>query len=155
MRRRVPSLSWSLRWLCALTLLAATAPVFGQSATPGFISTPSLAQSAAVPPATFASDAPPAVIGSLLEKGQSLETAGHWAEALTYYEDALREHPADHSLEGRYDVARLHYNFEQRLADRSYLDSVRTMRGPQARDTYVDLLSKIERITTRRPRGKT
>ncbi|MEX2316179.1 MAG: S41 family peptidase [Pirellulales bacterium] len=138
MRRRVPSLNWTLRSLCALAVLvASSAAAIGQSPVPSFIKT------GAEPAITFASEAP-AAISSLLEKGRSLETAGRWAEALSYYEEALREHPSDRSLESRFDVARLHYNFEQRQADRSFVDSVRTLRAAQARELFADLLNKID-----------
>ena len=83
-------------------------------------------------------------ISSLLSKGRTLESNGRWAEALTYYEEALHEYPEDPSLQARFDVARLHYSLEQRYDDRSFRDSLRTLRPQQALDLYNDLLSKIE-----------
>jgi carboxyl-terminal processing protease len=95
-------------------------------------------------PATMGMEAVSSVVSSLLEKGHLAETDGRWGEALSYYEEALREQPNNRLLESRFDFARLHHNFEQRLADRSYLDSLRAFRGPQARETFADLLNKIE-----------
>lgn len=87
--------------------------------------------------------AQPEVISSLVEKGRSLETSGRWAEALSHYEEALREHPNDAVLTGRFDSARLHYSLEQRYDDRSFRDSVATLRQREALELYGDLLSKI------------
>jgi carboxyl-terminal processing protease len=143
MRRRVPPLSWTWRWCYALiSLLAASASAVAQpSGTRYAVPAPPAAPE---PPVSVVTESVPSAISSLLEKGRVLESTGRWAEALSYYEDALREHPADQVLESRFDFARLHYNFEQRLADRSYLESLRTLRSPQARDLYSDLLNKIE-----------
>jgi carboxyl-terminal processing protease len=95
-------------------------------------------------PVAIAAESLPAAISGLLEKGRSLESAGRWAEALGYYEQALRDHPSDRALEARFDVARLHYNFEQRQADRSFQSALQTLRPQQAREQYVELLNKIE-----------
>jgi len=69
---------------------------------------------------------------------------GHWADALTKYEEALHEYPEDQSLQARFDVARLHYSLEQRYDDRSFREAVKTMRPQQSLDLYTDLLSKID-----------
>jgi carboxyl-terminal processing protease len=146
MRRRVPSLNWIVRSLCTLLGLFATAtavaqPQFQRYAAPAPPTPPPVNIDSAI---SLPSDLPSAVISSLVEKGRLLESTGRWAEALSHYEDALREHPTDQILEDRFDVARLHYNFEQRIADRSYLDSLRAYRPAQARELYADLLGKIE-----------
>ncbi len=88
-------------------------------------------------------EAAPAAISSLLEKGRTLETDGHWADALSHYEEALHEHPEDPALKDRFDVARLHYSFEQRYDDQSFCASVRALRPRQGLEHYGDLLSKI------------
>ena len=148
MRRRVPSLYWPSCGLTARSLFAITAllafsanafaqPQFNRGVVPA-------AATAVETPVSIPSEPIAPAISGLLEKGSALETSGRWAEALSYYEQAIRQHPTDQILEGRFDVARLHYNFEQRLADRSYLESIRTLRATQARDLYADLLNKIE-----------
>ncbi len=93
---------------------------------------------------SVAADALPAVIGKLLEKGRLLELTGRWGEALSHYEAALHEHPQDTALQARFDVARLHYSLQQRYDDRSFQDSLRTLRPTQALELYGDLLTKIE-----------
>ena len=85
-----------------------------------------------------------AAINALLEKGRSLELTGRWADALSCYEEALREYPQDRALQARFDVARLHYSLEQRYDDRSFRESLRTLRPQQALSQYSDLLTKIE-----------
>src|SRR5207245_1712931 len=69
---------------------------------------------------------------------------GHWADALTKYEEALHEFPEDRALQARFDLARLHYSLEQRYDDRSFREALRTMKPPQSLELYTDLLGKIE-----------
>jgi len=85
-----------------------------------------------------------ATISHVLESGRTLELGGHWADALTKYEEALHEYPEDQRLQGKFDVARLHYSLEQRYDDRSFRDALRTMKPQQSLELYNDLLSKIE-----------
>lgn len=137
MKRRVPPFTWIARCCSTLAALAVfAAAVSAQSPAIDFAAPAALAVPAAETPA--------AAVSSMLEKGRAAEAAGRWAEALSFYEEALRDHPNDQALESRFDVARLHYNFEQRQADRSFRESVQTLQPPQAHDLYVDLLSKIE-----------
>ena len=92
----------------------------------------------------------------LLEKGRSLELTGRWADALSCYEEALREYPQDRTLQARFDVARLHYSLEQRYDDRSFRESLRTLRPQQALDQYSDLLDQDRHaLLHRRRRGRT
>lgn len=83
-------------------------------------------------------------ISRVLDSGRTLEMGGHWADALTKYEEALHEYPEDHALQARFDVARLHYSLEQRYDDRSFRESIRTLKAPQSLELYNDLLSKID-----------
>ena len=69
---------------------------------------------------------------------------GHWADALTKYEEALHEYPEDHMLQARFDVARLHYSLEQRYDDRSFREALKTMRPQQTLELYTDLLGKVD-----------
>ena len=84
-------------------------------------------------------------ISRVLESGRTLEMSGHWADALTQYEEALHEYPEDHALQARFDVARLHYSLEQRYDDRSFRESLRTLKPQQALDQYTDLLGQDRR----------
>ncbi len=127
---RVSRPFWLLSLLAALALLVA----------------PASAQSLAVPSreqVSAAVGAVPNAISSLIEKGRSLESSGRWAEALSHYEEALRAHPDDASLTGRFDTARLHYSLEQRYDDRSFRNSITTLRQRESLALYGDLLAKI------------
>ena len=92
----------------------------------------------------IAPEAMPAVADEALRVGQDLESRGLWADAVSHYEQALREHPGDRRLEQRFDFARLHHGLQRRYADASYLEVLRST-GPQsALDLYGELLAKIE-----------
>ena len=100
-----------------------------------------------LPPATeqvsIAAEALPTEVSSLLQKGGSLESGGHWAEALSFYDEALHEHPEDAALTKRFDVARLHYSLEQRYDDHSFRDSLTSLKDREGLELYDDLLTKI------------
>jgi carboxyl-terminal processing protease len=137
MRNRLPASSGQLARLIVFAALAAqTAGLSAQTFVPPRV--PS-----AVEQVSFSSELS-AAINSLLEKGRSFELTGHWGDALSLYEGALHDHPQDRTLQARFDVARLHYSLQQRYDDRSFRQSVRTLRPPQALDLYGDLLNKIE-----------
>jgi carboxyl-terminal processing protease len=99
--------------------------------------------SSAASKVSAAASALPDAIGQLIDKGRSLELSGRWAEALSHYEEALREHPEDVNLASRFDTARLHYSLEQRYDDRSFRESINTLKSSEALDLYGDLLAKI------------
>src|SRR5882672_3732325 len=105
MRIRLPGLPYFLSCLAVLLAALAAPAAAQQSAT---LPPPTL------PPATeqvsIAAEALPTEVSSLLQKGGSLESGGRWAEALSFYDEALHEHPEDPALTGRFDVARLHYS---------------------------------------------
>jgi carboxyl-terminal processing protease len=80
---------------------------------------------------------------TLLDEGARLESLGRWGEAVTHYEEALREHPGDKTLERREDLAKLHFSLERRYTDRSFLESLRTLTPQQASGLYLELARKI------------
>jgi carboxyl-terminal processing protease len=130
-----------------LTRVSRFASLLGLLVTLAALGPPVAAQSftaaSAAEQISSAAESLPAAISNLIEKGRSLEISGRWAEALSHYEEALREHPNDAALTGRFDLARLHYSLEQRYDDRSFRDSVSTLRGREALELYGDLLAKI------------
>ena len=146
MRQRVSLLAWSM-WLAVDSGGGAAARpfAFGANVCPADAARgqPNRLRFRKVPPTRPArlTDA----IRNMLTKGRTLESNGRWAEALTYYEEALREYPQDRALQDRFDVARLHYSLEQRYDDRSFQDSVKTLRPQQALDLYGDLLGEDQR----------
>jgi carboxyl-terminal processing protease len=142
MRKRFPALS---QCCICFSIIAAVvvqaAAVHAQALT---FSKPSMP--ATMPVAT--SDAPEAektaAISHVLESAHTLELSGHWADALTKYDEALHEYPDDQALQAGFDLARLHYSLEQRYDDRSFREALHTMRPQQSLDLYTDLLSKID-----------
>ena len=138
MRHRLPAFSRILFQLAALAAIAAQAS--GLHAQTFVAPTlPSASQQV-----SNAADAFKSAISRVLESGRSLELSGRWADALSHYEEALHEYPEDRSLQARFDLARLHYSLEQRYDDRSFRESVRTLRPQQALDLYGDLLEKVD-----------
>ncbi len=57
----------------------------------------------------------------VLEEGSALEANRQWAEALSFYQQALREYPDDTNLRKRQAMARIHYDLHRRYADTSFL----------------------------------
>lgn len=130
MRHRVSDLYWLLSGALAISAAFAPAPQLR-------------AQAVAAAQQVTAESIPPA-ISSLIIKGQTFENSGRWAEALSYYEEVLHEHPEDPYLTDRFEVARLHYSIDQRYGDHSFRDSIKSLDQRQALSLYSDLLSKIE-----------
>jgi carboxyl-terminal processing protease len=108
-----------------------------------FFSSPVWAQQ---PPSTpIVSVSPrPSVIGDLLSRGRTLEGERRWGEALTLYEDALRQYPTQRDLEQRLQLSRMHYDLGRRYNDRTFRDSVVASSGRQALDLYAEVLLKIQ-----------
>lgn len=149
MIKRVSALASSSSWVVTLALLLApvsslNAQQLGPPASPAAAEQVTIAAEADPAPGNTGGRVPAASISGLIEQGRSLESSGRWAEALSYYEEALREHPEEPALVERFDLARLHYSLEQRYTDRSFRSSVQTLRPQQAMALYDDLLSKIQ-----------
>lgn len=85
-----------------------------------------------------------AEVRSLLEIGVQMEQQRRWAEALTHYEDALRDFPNHPQIRKRLSLARAHYDVGRRYEDGSYLDSMTTITQSQALDVYSEVMRKIE-----------
>ncbi len=142
MAKRVPALKRFFSRVVVWGSIALTSTsAFGQA-----FPAPSLPASVSIAAdrASVAGEIPAAVMNEVLEKGRSLELSGRWADALTVYEEALHEYPEQPTLQAKFDVARLHYSFKQRYEDRSFRNSLRTLRPQQALEQYSDLLGKID-----------
>jgi carboxyl-terminal processing protease len=95
-------------------------------------------------PVFVAPELPPeSSMEAVLAKGAQLESLGRWGEAVTHYEEALRKHPGHKILEGREDIARLHFSLERRYADRSFLQSLQSLTPQHAAGLYLELARKI------------
>ncbi|KKL22519.1 hypothetical protein LCGC14_2434650, partial [marine sediment metagenome] len=81
---------------------------------------------------------------TLLRRGHQFELDGRWGDALTHYEDGLRQFPKDASLKRRFDFSRLHYDVGRRYTDRSFLSAVAKMPDGRALELYGQVLLKVE-----------
>jgi carboxyl-terminal processing protease len=105
-------------------------------------------------PTTITISDPRGEISDILRRGQQLEVERRWGEALAHYEDAVRQHPQETTLQQRFDVARFHYDLERRYADRSFCESVERLSPNKALDLYNQVLLKIESHYVEMPHWK-
>ena len=85
-----------------------------------------------------------AAFREVLANGEQLERQGRWGEALTHYEDALRLHGFDASVQHKANLARLRYDVGRRYTDQSYVRSVQQMTREDALKLYDEVLRKIQ-----------
>ncbi len=88
-----------------------------------------------------------AVVGDVqgvLSRAGELEAQRRWGEALTVYEEALRDHPEQPALSSRHDVAKIHYDLGRRYNDASFIRAATTLPERQALSLYGEVLAKIE-----------
>ena len=79
-----------------------------------------------------------------LRQGDELERAGRWADAVVFYEEALRRFPQDTALLQRYHHSRLRVDIVRRLKDPSYLAVVDSFSLGQAVDALNEALLKVQ-----------
>jgi carboxyl-terminal processing protease len=101
---------------------------------------PAAAQIKVVPPAP----AQVADIDVVLRRAQQLESEQRWGEALSIYEEALRDFPENSTLGNRHDLAKIHYDLGRRYGDSSFLAALNTVDRQQALGLYSEVLVKIE-----------
>ncbi|MEM6799097.1 MAG: S41 family peptidase [Planctomycetota bacterium] len=128
-----------------LLLVAAALVLFSSAAAPAQQSAP------ATPPPSpageqvrIAPESMPQALARVLARGGELEAQQRWADALSLYEEAVREHPSEPQLQRRFEVARLHFGIERRYSDASFLNSVQSLSNYEASQLYSELLRKIE-----------
>jgi carboxyl-terminal processing protease len=80
----------------------------------------------------------------VLEQGSRLERERRWAEALSHYEDALKQHPNRPDLQQRVAVARAHYEVCRRYNDTSFATAVSTLSERDALAIYDEVLVKVQ-----------
>lgn len=121
--------------MCCGALFAAwtVAPAAAQTAAP-----------VAAPAATVASAPTEEKLTQLLVQGRELETQRRWSEALSWYEDALRQYPQHQSLEERLHLTRIHYDLSGRYGDQAYRASLDTLGRDKLLELYDEILQKIQ-----------
>jgi carboxyl-terminal processing protease len=83
-------------------------------------------------------------LATVFEKGSRLESERKWAEALSFYEDALRKHPSRTDLQQRVVLSRAHYDVSRRYGDTSYTLALEQLRERDALTIYDEVLLKIQ-----------
>lgn len=109
---------------------------------------------AAEPQTSLAAEPQTAVVESLLQRGEQLELERRWGEALTLYEDALRQHPAAESLERHLWVSKVHYDLERRHHDPSFEHSLAALALRDSLAMYAEVLLMIQTHHVDRPDWK-
>jgi len=79
-----------------------------------------------------------------LRQGEELERAGRWADAVVFYEEALRRFPQDANLLQRYQHSRLRVDLARRLRDASYLGAVDGLSLGRAAEALNEALLKVQ-----------
>jgi carboxyl-terminal processing protease len=84
------------------------------------------------------------VVDNLLQRGHQLELERRWGDALTHYEEAVRQFPSESVLLRRFDTARFHYDIQRRSVDRSFSEELTRLPLDRTLDLYAQVLLKIE-----------
>ena len=80
----------------------------------------------------------------VIQRGLTLESQQRWSEALTHYEEALRDYPEQSELRERLTRARMHYDLARRHDDHSFTGWLGQLNEREALDVYTEVLRKIE-----------
>ncbi len=80
----------------------------------------------------------------VVEMGTRLERDRRWAEAVTYWEDAFRQHPERLEFQQKAQLARAHYDVCRRYGDHSYLKALSTISERDALVIYDEVLLKVQ-----------
>jgi carboxyl-terminal processing protease len=83
-------------------------------------------------------------VESVLDKGRELEEQRSWGEAVSHYEEAVREFPREQRLLQRLTRARLYFDVERRSTDESYLSLLQTISQQQAMELLAEVMLKIQ-----------
>lgn len=95
-----------------------------------------------------------AQVDDLLRQGYQLEQQGRWSEALSHYEDAVRQFPAERTLHRRFEFSRLHHDVARRYNDNSYRDALAHLSFSESLDLYSEVLLKIQTHYVEMPNWK-
>jgi len=88
--------------------------------------------------------AAPDALAEVISRGSQLELDRKWAEALSYYEEALRQHPQQVKLQERVANTRAHYEVCRRYNDPSYNTALATLSERDAAAIYDEVLLKVQ-----------
>ncbi len=83
-------------------------------------------------------------VQSVVQRGAELEAGAKWGEALTLYEDALREYPNDPTLTARQRTAHIHYDLGRRYSDSSFRTALLASTDYDASKLLSEVLLKVQ-----------
>jgi carboxyl-terminal processing protease len=128
------------RWICLCVLVTLPSSLSAQIASPDqTYSTPDANSASTIVPDVRVPDA-----AALLDDGLRLETEQRWLEAVTHYEDALRNYPDDANLKLHLTLAEIHVDLDRRLADASYQKLTLDLTNAQAMGMFNEIGWKLQ-----------
>lgn len=84
------------------------------------------------------------VVLKVLEKGSVLENENRWNEALTVYQNGLKKNPNNPKILARRQFVRIHVDLASRLADKTYVQSVKADSAVFAKSAFEEILANIQ-----------
>ena len=87
----------------------------------------------------------------ILFQGKQLEEKGHWAEALSLYQTAIKDFPRNNTIRQRSKQARLHYEIEKRYADPKFVESLKSTTPTKSLNVFAEVLLKIQSYYVDKP----
>ncbi len=81
---------------------------------------------------------------TILQQGSLLESQSQWGEALSLYQQALKQHPTNEAIKTRRSVARIHFGLDRRYSDTSFIKTINTTDRNTAMNVYAEVLLKIQ-----------
>ncbi len=89
-------------------------------------------------------ESPMANPDSILHQGSLYESQGQWGEALTLYQQALKDNPNDEPLRTKRAVARIHFDLDRRYSDTSFIKTINTTDANTSMNVYAEVLLKVQ-----------
>lgn len=83
-------------------------------------------------------------LSEALQKGREFEQREQWVDALSHYDDALRQFPKDKDVKMRQTLAQIHVDLDRRYADSSFVAMVSTVNQTQALDLFQEIALKVQ-----------
>ena len=89
--------------------------------------------------------AEPETESQAISEGNRLRTERHWAEAIDFYEKALKKWPENDSLKQGLRQSKIQFSIERRYSDKSFLESMLPLSRPEAMNYLDDVLDKVRK----------
>jgi carboxyl-terminal processing protease len=82
--------------------------------------------------------------GEALTAGERLENHRQWVEAITLYEDALKQFSEDRDLTYALRRTRIHFGVDRRYSDRSFEEKLLVKGRAESLDLFEDILTRVQ-----------